>query len=91
MTKWYQTDKDDICDLYNAVLDVVCDIPAPGISTTDLMRRMGATKKNMDGLTKALVQLRARHPLFATAIPGQGTFGKNLILWHDPKLATAST
>lgn len=86
--KWYQQAPDN-ATLRADVLAIVSGIAAPGISTTDLMTRMGCAKVHMDALAKALKDVREADPLLTTVILKGGAFGRNLYLWHDPELARA--
>lgn len=83
--QWYKSAIDQ-AELHRDVMAALAGISKPGIGTTDLMIKLGASRDHMDSLTKALKQLRTTHPALAMAMPGEGRFGKSLILWHDPAL-----
>lgn len=82
-TGWWQRDA-TLEELQFAVWSIIATIPRPGISTTDLMKRMDATIAHRAALTKALKGVREANPTWVAPMGAIGAFGQPVIGWFDP-------
>ena len=72
-------------DLEAWLLPVLEATPEPGISTSDLMRRIGAKTAWMKGLSSQMGMWRKDNPDYVTLQARPGAFGKPAYLWHSAK------
>lgn len=80
--------QDDLAALVEIALSGVAK---PGITTSELMQKLGAKTKHYKGLADQLGSLRRDNPALVTKSEKPGAYGKHSYRWHEPEAAPALT
>lgn len=84
----FGSNKEALDLLVGQVALILANVTAPGISTSDLARRLGATGEQMKTIVPWLALVRKSGLMddyFTQGRPNNGTFGKPSYKWHaDP-------
>ena len=90
----FKSNDEGIACVTEAIETVLNDVAEPGISTSELGRRLGAKAGGMKALTPWIALARKTGALdgyFTQGAPHYGTFGKPAYLWHAAKPKPAMT
>lgn len=92
-SKLFWGNRDHTAELARMIQRALKGVEAPGMSTSDLMHKLGAKNADMKGLTPQLSWVRKDYPEFVTAGKPNGvTFGRPTYRWHDaPGVTIAGT
>ena len=79
---WRDTSgQEELAGLVETTLE---SVGAPGISTSDLMQKLGAKTKDYKGLADQLGHFRRDNPEYVTKGDKLGQYGKPSYRWHAP-------